>query len=82
MARVAAQGDMRPFDATRGEGGQVAPYGAMGEAMDDIRPILVTREALYARADAMVDAAARTVKQSLADLKRAVAPTPSIEQAK
>ena len=64
MARVVAQGDMRPFDTTR---------GATQEAMEDIRRILSSRESLYARADAVVDTAARSLKQSLADLKRAVA---------
>lgn len=63
MARVVAQGDMRPFDATR---------GATSEALDDLRRILASREPLYARADAVVDTAARTVEQSLADLARAV----------
>lgn len=63
MARVVAQGDMRPFDTTR---------GATSEAMEDIRRILASREALYARADAVVDTAARTPKQSLRDLERAV----------
>jgi XRE family aerobic/anaerobic benzoate catabolism transcriptional regulator len=63
MSRVVAQGDMRPFDATR---------GASSEAMDDLRRILASREALYARADAVVDTAARTVKQSMKDLQRAV----------
>jgi XRE family aerobic/anaerobic benzoate catabolism transcriptional regulator len=71
MSRVVAQGDMRPFDATRGENGQTA-QGAMVEAMEDIRRILASREALYARADAVVDTAARTVRQSLKDLERAV----------
>lgn len=71
MSRVVAQGDMRPFDATRGEGNELA-QGAMGEAMEDIRRILSSREALYARADAVVDTAARSVKQSLKDLERAV----------
>ena len=65
MARVVAQGDMRPFDAT----------GANHEALDDVRRILSSREALYARADAVVDTAARTLKQSMTDLKRAVIPT-------
>jgi XRE family transcriptional regulator, aerobic/anaerobic benzoate catabolism transcriptional regulator len=60
MARVVAQGDMRPFDQS------------MTEAMDDIRRILASREALYARADAVVDTAARTLKQSQKDLERAV----------
>lgn len=63
MTRVVAQGDMRPFDSTR---------GATNEALDDIRRILASREALYARADAVVDTAARSVKQSLKDLERAV----------
>ena len=65
MARVVAQGDMRPFDAT----------GASHEALEDIRRILSSREALYARADAVVDTAARTSKQSMTDLKRAVPQT-------
>jgi XRE family transcriptional regulator, aerobic/anaerobic benzoate catabolism transcriptional regulator len=63
MSRVVAQGDMRPFDTTR---------GASAEAMEDLRRILASREALYARADAVVDTAARSVKQSLKDLERAV----------
>jgi len=71
MSRVVAQGDLRPFHTTRGDDGQAA-NGSMGEAMDDIRRILSSREALYARADAVVDTAARTVKQSLKDLERAV----------
>ena len=71
MSRVVAQGDMRPFNATRGERGEIA-QGAMGEAMDDLRRILSSREALYARADAVVDTAARSVKQSLKDLEKAV----------
>ncbi len=65
MARVVAQGDMRPFDAS----------GANHEALDDLRRILTSREALYARADAVVDTAARTLKQSMTDLKRAVPQT-------
>ncbi|MBX3655567.1 MAG: helix-turn-helix transcriptional regulator [Ramlibacter sp.] len=72
MSRVVAQGDMRPFDA-----GDNAKGGATSEALDDIRRILASREALYARADAVVDTAARTVKQSLKDLERAVASNPS-----
>jgi XRE family aerobic/anaerobic benzoate catabolism transcriptional regulator len=63
MSRVVAQGDMRPFDTTR---------GASVEAMEDLRRILASREALYARADGVVDTAARSVKQSLKDLERAV----------
>ena len=63
MSRVVAQGDMRPFDTTR---------GASNEAMEDLRRILASREALYARADTVVDTAARTVKQSIKDLERAI----------
>ncbi len=59
MARVVAQGDMRPM-------------GGNAEAMDDLRRILASREPLYARADAVVDTAARSVAQSLRDLERAV----------
>jgi XRE family transcriptional regulator, aerobic/anaerobic benzoate catabolism transcriptional regulator len=69
MSRVVAQGDMRPFNA--GDGAEM-PRGAMTGALEDIRRILASREALYARADAVVDTAARTVKQSLKDLERAV----------
>lgn len=69
MARVVAQGDMRPFDAS----------GANHEALDDLRRILSSREALYARADAVVDTAARTLKQSMTDLKRAVPQTNQME---
>jgi XRE family aerobic/anaerobic benzoate catabolism transcriptional regulator len=70
MARVVAQGDMRPFNSGPSEAG-VGP-GAMAEAMEDIRRILASREPLYARADAVVDTAARTLKQSFRDLERAV----------
>jgi XRE family aerobic/anaerobic benzoate catabolism transcriptional regulator len=69
MSRVVAQGDMRPFNA--GDAAEV-PRGAMSGALEDIRRILASREALYARSDAVVDTAARSVKQSLRDLERAV----------
>ena len=71
MARVVAQGDMRPFTATK---------GATSEAMDDLRRILASREALYARADAVVDTAARSLNQSLSDLKRAVPATDHLKE--
>ena len=71
MARVMAQGDLRPFEATRGEDDQIA-QGTMAEAMEDLRRILASREALYAHADAVVDTAASTLKQSLKDIERAV----------
>jgi len=63
MSRVVAQGDMRPFESSR---------GATSEALDDLRRILASRESLYAQADAVVDTASRSVKQSLKDLDRAV----------
>ena len=71
MARVVAQGDMRPFDSS----------GANHEALGDLRRILSSREALYARADAVVDTAARTLRQSMTDLKRAVPPNTPKETA-
>ena len=71
MSRVVAQGDMRPFHTIRGDGGPIA-QNAMSEAMEDLRRILASREGLYARADAVVDTAARTVKQSFKDLDKAV----------
>jgi XRE family aerobic/anaerobic benzoate catabolism transcriptional regulator len=40
--------------------------------MEDLRRILVGREALYAKADAVVDTAGRTVEESLAELAAAV----------
>lgn len=55
MARVAAQGDMRPMAGN-------------AEAMDDLRRILDERTPLYERADAVVDTAGRTFDQSFADL--------------
>ncbi len=67
MSRVVAQGDLRPFNAAGTDDSH-----AMSEALDDIRRILASREALYARADAVVDTAARSVKQSMKDLERAV----------
>jgi XRE family aerobic/anaerobic benzoate catabolism transcriptional regulator len=69
MSRVVAQGDMRPFNTN---GDPELTRNAMGEALEDIRRILASREALYARADAVVDTAARSIKQSLKDLQRAV----------
>ena len=55
MARVVAQGDLRPMAGNR-------------ESMADLQRILAGREALYRRADATVDTAGRTVEESLAAL--------------
>jgi len=66
MARVVAQGDMRPF---RGR----------AEALDEIRRLLADRDGLYARADATIDTSAQPVKQSMARL-RALVGTDSSKQ--
>ena len=58
MARVIAQGDMRPI---RGH----------AAAMDDLKQLLIERTHLYTQADASVDTAGRTLRQSLAELKKA-----------
>jgi XRE family aerobic/anaerobic benzoate catabolism transcriptional regulator len=55
MARVVAQGDLRPMADN-------------AESMDDLRRILVGRSALYAKADAAVDTAGQDVEASLAEL--------------
>jgi XRE family aerobic/anaerobic benzoate catabolism transcriptional regulator len=59
MARVVAQGDMRPM-------------AGHAEAMEDLRKILAARESLYAKADAVVDTSGRTVEQSLTALRQVV----------
>lgn len=58
MSRVIAQGDMRPI---RGH----------AAAMDDLKQLLIERTHLYAMADVSIDTAGRTLRQSLAELKRA-----------
>jgi XRE family aerobic/anaerobic benzoate catabolism transcriptional regulator len=61
MARVVAQGDMRPMAGNR-------------EAMNDLRRILVNREPLYAKADATVDTSYRPVAESFDALRRVIQP--------
>ena len=51
MARVAAQGDMRPMAASK-------------EAMDDLKRILEGRAAFYAKADMAVDTSAQDLEQT------------------
>ena len=82
MGRVVAQGDMRPFitsDSTSDNAADAIAQGklagANAQALDDIRRILDSRQQLYARSDAVVDTSARTVRQSLKDLQRAIAAT-------
>jgi XRE family aerobic/anaerobic benzoate catabolism transcriptional regulator len=60
MARVLAQGDLRPM------AGHV-------EAMDDLRRILSAREPLYRKADLVIDTSGETVRQSFTKLKRELA---------
>jgi XRE family aerobic/anaerobic benzoate catabolism transcriptional regulator len=60
MARVLAQGDFRPMAGN-------------AEAMDDLKRILAAREAMYRKADAIVDTSGETPQQSLARLREAVA---------
>jgi len=55
MARVRAQGDTRPMAGNP-------------EAMEQLRHILTSREALYDQARARLDTSGRSVDQSLADL--------------
>lgn len=59
MARVMAQGDLRPMAGN-------------DEAMEDLKRILEAREALYARADTIVDTSGESVDQSFAKLKQLV----------
>lgn len=60
MSRVIAQGDTRPMAGN-------------ARAMTDLKRILQSRAALYGEADATVDTAGRSLKQSLKDLRRVIA---------
>jgi XRE family transcriptional regulator, aerobic/anaerobic benzoate catabolism transcriptional regulator len=55
MSRVIAQGDLRPMSDNK-------------EAMADLERILAARTPLYARADAVIDTAVRSVEAAFADL--------------
>jgi XRE family aerobic/anaerobic benzoate catabolism transcriptional regulator len=59
MARVLAQGDLRPMAGSE-------------EAMEDLKRILAAREPLYGKADAIVDTSGETPEASLAKLRDAV----------
>lgn len=59
MARVVAQGDLRPMAGS-------------DEAMEDLRRILSAREPLYRKANAVVDTSARTPEESFAALRQLV----------
>ena len=60
MSRVRAQGDTRPMAGNP-------------EAMEQLRHILTSREALYDQARAKLDTSGRTVDQSLAELQALIA---------
>jgi len=55
MARVIAQGDMRPFKGR-------------SAALDEIRQLLADRDRLYGRADLALDTSGKTVRSSLSQL--------------
>jgi XRE family aerobic/anaerobic benzoate catabolism transcriptional regulator len=59
MARVAAQGDMRPMAASR-------------EAMDDLRGILAGRAAFYSKAELRLDTSAQPLDETFLALRRLV----------
>jgi XRE family aerobic/anaerobic benzoate catabolism transcriptional regulator len=59
MARVIAQGDTRPMAGNR-------------EAMDDLKRILATRAALYAKADIVIDTSGRPIDAVFETLRVAV----------
>ena len=61
MARVVAQGDLRPM-------------AGHAEAMEDLRNILSARESLYGKADAVVDTSGSPIETSFAALQQAIAP--------
>src|ERR671931_773335 len=67
MSRVLAQGDTRPFKDRNGRG------TGRSSALDEIRKLLADRERLYGRAGAAVDTSGKSVRQALAELKKAVA---------
>src|SRR5258706_1696913 len=60
MARVIAQGDLRPFKGR-------------SAALVEIKKLLEGREKLYERAAATVNTSGKTPKQSLAELRKAIA---------
>jgi XRE family aerobic/anaerobic benzoate catabolism transcriptional regulator len=61
MARVIAQGDMRPMAGNR-------------EAMNDLIRILATRDPLYAKADIAISTSNRSVDETTLELLRSIRP--------
>ncbi len=64
MSRVVAQGDMRPFRGVNASG--------RSSALEEIKKLLKDRDRLYARADLAVDTSARTLRQSLDEIRKAL----------
>jgi XRE family transcriptional regulator, aerobic/anaerobic benzoate catabolism transcriptional regulator len=62
MARVIAQGDMRPMAGNR-------------EAMNDLKRILATRDPLYAKAEIAINTSNRSVEETLPELLRSIPPS-------
>jgi XRE family aerobic/anaerobic benzoate catabolism transcriptional regulator len=60
MARVLAQGDLRPMEGS-------------GEAMEDLRRILAARAPLYGKADVVIDTTGQSPAESLLKLRQAIA---------
>jgi XRE family aerobic/anaerobic benzoate catabolism transcriptional regulator len=60
MARVIAQGDMRPFKGGNAPG--------RPSALDEIRQLLADRDRLYSRADLVLDTSGKSVRSSLSQL--------------
>ncbi|HZQ74812.1 MAG TPA: helix-turn-helix transcriptional regulator [Burkholderiales bacterium] len=60
MSRVIAQGDLRPFKGR-------------SAALDEIRKLLADRDRLYARADLTVDTSGKSARQSLDEIRKALA---------
>ena len=60
MQRVIAQGDMRPFKGR-------------SAALEEIKKLLEDRNRLYSRAAATIDTSGKTLKQSLTELRNALA---------
>ena len=67
MARVIAQGDMRPFSGKMQGQGRSA-------ALDEIRKLLHDRDDLYRRADVVLDTSGKSARVSLAELRSLVTP--------
>jgi shikimate kinase len=49
------------------------PFKGRAAALGEIKKLLTDRDALYARAAAAIDTSGKTVKQSLEQLKKALA---------